>query len=62
MTKTDKKKIEQRVVNLRASHDELGHLIESGPKAALRVLDKARDQLYDLVATYDDILKKMSRS
>jgi hypothetical protein len=62
MTKADEKKIERLVGKLRGSHDELTHLIESDPKAALRLLDKARDQLYDLVSAYDTVVKKMSRS
>jgi hypothetical protein len=32
MTKADEKKIEQRVLKLRASHGELGHLIGSRPQ------------------------------
>jgi hypothetical protein len=61
MTKADEKKIEHRVLKLRASHDELGHLIGSDPKA-LQVLETARRQLYDLVGAYDTLLKKMSQS
>ena len=62
MTKVDEKKIERLVGKLRGSHDELTHLIEADPKAALRLLDKARDQLYDLVAAYDSVVKKISRT
>jgi hypothetical protein len=60
MTKKDEKKIERLVGKLRSSHDELTHLIESDPNAALRLLDKARDQLFDLVTAYDTVLRKMS--
>lgn len=62
MTKADEEKIDRLVGKLRSSQDELTHLIKSDPEAALRLLDKARDQLYDLVSAYDAVLKKMSRS
>jgi hypothetical protein len=57
MKKADEKKIELLVGKLRGSHDQLTHLIQSDPEAALKLLDKARDQLYDLVAAYDDVLQ-----
>jgi hypothetical protein len=62
MTKANEKKIERLVGKLRSSHDQLTHLIKSDPEAALKLLDKARDQLYAVVAAYDTVLKKMSRS
>ena len=62
MTKADEKKIERLVGKLRASHDQLTHLIKSDPEAALKLLDKSRDQLYDLVDAYGTVLEKVSRS
>jgi hypothetical protein len=56
MTNADTEKIERCVRALRASHDELGLLIESDPKAALELLDRARNQLYDLVSAFGDTL------
>ena len=53
MSVNDSKAIEQKVVALRRTHDELQHLIESDPKAALRVLDKARNELFELVEAYE---------
>jgi hypothetical protein len=58
--KIDEKKIEERVGKLRASHDELTHLIKSDPDAALKLIDKARGQLYELVSAYDDMLQSKS--
>lgn len=52
--------IEGRVSKLRASHDEIEHLIKSDPNAALKLLDIARDQLYQLVCAYDDVIKSVS--
>jgi hypothetical protein len=62
MTKADEKKIERLVLKLRASHDQLTHLIKSDPEAALDLLEKARNQLYDLVDAYGTVVEKVSRS
>jgi len=61
MTKADRQKLERFVGKLRQSHDQLGPLIESKPKAALRLLEKMRDQLYDVVTAYDAVIQKSSR-
>jgi hypothetical protein len=61
MTKVHRQKLERLVGKLRQSHDRLGALIECKPKAALRLLEKMRDQLYDVVTTYDAVIQKLSR-
>jgi hypothetical protein len=61
MTKADRQRLERLVGNLRQSHDRLGPLIESKPKAALRLVERMRDQLYDVVTAYDAVIEKLSR-
>ena len=61
MTNVEKTKIAQLVGKLRASHDELGRLFESKPQEALRLLDRARDELFDLVTAYEDALDRTSK-
>ncbi len=60
MTNVEKTRIAQLVGKLRASHDELGRLIES-KQEALRLLDRARDELSDLVTAYEDALDRTSK-
>jgi hypothetical protein len=57
MTKADRQKLERLVGKLRRSHDHLEPLIESKPKAVLRMAEKMRDQLYDVVSAYDAVEK-----
>jgi hypothetical protein len=57
MTEADEKKLEQLVLKLRATHDEIGRLIKSDPNAALELLENARYDLYKLVDAYGTILE-----
>jgi hypothetical protein len=59
MIEADEKKLEQLVLKLRATHDEIGRLIESDPNAALQLLENARNELYELVDAYGTILEVM---
>jgi hypothetical protein len=52
-------RLADRIGILRSTHDELGHLIESDPKAAIKLLDKARDQLFEISGAYDEMLKRI---
>ena len=58
MTEEETKNIERLVGALRHTHDELGRQIGSDDTAARRLLEKARDQLFQVVSAYDGLLKK----